>query len=119
LSPPTRAPFQRRFAERAVGVAKALVGVAIVLEPAALFADGADTETQRVAQRAGDIGFALEGIVLAVFEIDTGRKLGGRLARDEIDGAAGGIAPVKRPGPRSTSTRSMSNNALCVMAGTG
>ena len=43
------APFQRRLAERAVGVAKALVGVAIVLEAAALFADRTDAEAQRVA----------------------------------------------------------------------
>ena len=55
-----------------------------------------ETEVDAFHDRSADRGFGDDGVVIAVGEAAIARKIAGGLGGDEVDRAAGGVAPVKR-----------------------
>ncbi len=91
----------RREAQRAarrplIAVVDVVAGREIVGEAVALEADAGEARGERVPERDVHHAFHFERVVVAGLELDVAVELLLRLARDDVDGAAGGVAPVQR-----------------------
>src|SRR5690606_28297682 len=79
-----------------VQVAQLFAGVAMVLPGAALFGDGGQAAQQVRRDLARDIALDLEAVEGPVFGVEAGAEVGRGRIGDDVDGAAGGVAAVKR-----------------------